>query len=334
MTNTEKTKRFLFFTGGTDSVLLLNMITKLLKHKLEDELVVVMVSNPNLTSGQESNIQKAIEMLSANLISDEIHNDQQLINRISLLIPSMGIQNFGEINIAATSNKQEQQKLTLPEAKHDAEFIQYRSCLALQEVTILGTLPQISLYLGCCKNVVYIGACGTDIGTQQTDKLTQFFDLFYNIGLSPQQTTPLLDELEDNNIETFRRQGDKKFKKEWAPTLEAPLKGMRKQDVVMALTMLKNSYHTIDKAENLCEHYSTDKDQMIGYYTSIYHDLIKLYNYPENAPSLFQFIKEDQGQFGDVLVDSTTIAELAKEKKIELLMRATKMPRNLVEMMI
>lgn len=334
MKKTNKTKRFLFFTGGTDSVLLLNMIVKLLKANKEDELVIVLVSNSHLTSGQESNIQKAIEMLTANLISDEYHKDPQLINRISVLVPTMGIHNFGELGACAISENKKEEKITLKEAKHDPEIIQLRSCLALQEVTILASLPTISLYLGCCKNVIYIGACGTDIGTQQLDKLTQYFNLFYSIGLSPQATTPLIDELEENNIENFRRLGNKKFKEEWIPTLEAPLKGMRKQDVVMALTMLKNRFHCVDKAENLSEHYSMDKDQMVGYYTSVYHDLTKEHNYPENAPSLFQFIKNDQGQFGDVLIDQKKVAELVREKQIALLMRATKMPRNLVEMMI
>lgn len=285
-----KTKRFLFFTGGSDSTLLLSLMLKLMVKNKTDELVILMYSSDQLASGQEAKLQQAFQILTANVVEGGYHKNKGLVNRISVLpINHNIVNNQPTVDVTGKTKHGEEFELSFKTATHDKEFVPCVKSLAMQEVLLVSTIPQIVPYLGACKNIFYMGCCGTDIATRNTERLKLIFDTYFQAANFASESNAFEKELKKAGIPTYGRTGGVYMNPAWIPTLEFPLQDQQKKDIILMLEANKNTSYVIDKVENVVEHYSV-KDPIVYAKTSVYHQENMRLDYPEDFPSFGEFL--------------------------------------------
>ncbi|PSV00983.1 hypothetical protein [Photobacterium kishitanii] len=298
----QKQKRFIFFTGGTDSTLILHFLLELIQKRKEDELVIVIIAGV-IRSGTNDKIINSLKLAANNIITKNLSGKKDVLDRISIALINTELHSNEEFEITAKGSNNKSYNLSLNRVSHDPVVIPTLKSLVLQELTLMSSLPLLTQFLGSCKNTFYVGACGTDLATQSADKLTQYIKLFYEIAMLSSNGDNLSAELALEGIPSFSRNNTAVFNPEWIPTLEMPLRMMRKQDVVMALISLKNTSFDVDKKENLVEHYSMEGklDEMLQNHISLYHDIRVKHGYPDDYPSLLNFIRSKELRFGDTV---------------------------------
>ncbi|MGR5347417.1 hypothetical protein [Vibrio mediterranei] len=324
---TTKTKRFLYYTGGADSTLLLYYLIQLLKKNPQDQLVVVAVANPTMRSGQEDNINQAINLLCSMLVEQQFDKDASLLNRISVQIFSQTVALQEPITIKDVETPRgEKGTITLKPAKpNDHAFLSRVKSMVMQEVTVLSSVPHLIPYLSSSANAVYLGCCSSDLANESLQKIRQHFDLTFEIALQMNQHSSLEKELMAAGLEPYGRRGGVYMEPEWMPTLNTPLASMTKMDVIMQLHHLGLTSFVIDKPEDLLGYYSMKSggDMMIA--TKVYHRISMLYGHPEDMTSYKEFLATDSVSFtkdGEtVTVSPQTIGQMAQEEAMNLMMR-------------
>lgn len=323
-----KTKRFLFFTYGSDSALILHYMLELLNKKKHDELVIVCVGSNTMRSGRNESLEKSFKAFVGSLIEKKAHLNKKLMNRISFALYDAQIDMSGVIRTEGETNTNERFELGINKISQDPNFAKYMKTLCCQELVLLGVVPSLTAFLGACRNVFYMGVCGTDLASSKLDKIRQMFDLQMDIAFS--NSNKFENELIGAGIDTYGRSGGLSVRKEWIPTLEFPLEGMRKQDVIMMLDMLNITTYEIDKPEDLLQHYAAMDNSKIYMLTKIYHDMKLLHNHPKDYPSLREFIQSEELKFTDVngkaiSIESDVLREILQNEFLNLLGRATGM---------
>lgn len=233
----DKTKHWVFSTGGSDSTLIQTSVLKLMEKNSEDELVIVPVINSTLGSGQQQQLEPTMMYVMANII--DLGVPQHVIDRISVVIPN------NEFIVGDTPAELEvnDRKLSLNFVKYPnlKELSELKTGMIAQElVVVAGVLPLIP-YLGKCANKFYLGACASDYATPSSEKLKLMFQQVFSM-------------IGDANPQ---------INKSWLPQLETPLLGMKKQSVIYNLELLGSRNFAIDKSEDLLIHYGMNAPQAL-----------------------------------------------------------------------
>ncbi|MCY9861346.1 hypothetical protein OTK49_02295 [Vibrio coralliirubri] len=310
---TKRTKRFLFFTGGSDSALLLIQLIKLIKKFKKDELVIVLVANQWMRSGQDANIKQALGMIMGNLIDTSCAKNKDLMARISVLVMNQGTITQDTIDMNGEGDDGQEYELSLNVTQANQDITKYRTAISAQELIVLSTTPSMVTYLGCCTNKFYIGACGSDIATRTTDKLKQIFNLSMEVMTMMGDSNELEHELKHAGYQPIGRTGGNYFDSNWIPTLEFPLQNLTKPDVIMLLENERCQHYIIDKAEDLLTHYSNADGFKMASITKVYHGYRQQYlGKTKDFPSLLEFIQNQKLTFtqngNEVLIDEDEVA--------------------------
>lgn len=294
----KRTKRFLFFTGGSDSTLLLLQLFKLVKKNKKDELVVVLVANQWVRSGTESKIHEALGMLLGNLIDSGFAKNKDLMSRVSVLVMNQGTISQRTIDMNGVFDDGSEHELSINVAQGNQDIAKYRTSISAQELVVMSATPSMVTYLGCCTNKFYIGACGSDIATRTTDKLKQIFNLSMEVLTVMGDSNDLELELKHAGLEPYGRTGGVYFNPSWIPTLEFPLQNLTKSDVILLLDKERCKNYVIDKAEDLLTHYSNADGFKMASITKVYHGYHQLYlGKTDNFPTLLEFIQQQKLTF-------------------------------------
>lgn len=291
----KKTKRFLFFTGGTDSVLILSMLLKLLTKNKSDELVVVLVANQGMASGQQEKVQRAIGMLVGNLIENNFHNNKGLMSRVSVMVigQSFGTNPMeGSFNASSEDENGKRVETSINIAQQNQEMRGLMKSICAQELVVLSSVPSLIGFLGTCSNKFYLGACGTDLATTSASKLKKIFDLNMEMMVQMNEENDLDVEMKKSGLESYGRTGGKYFNPDWVPTLHFPLRDLRKADVIMLLNMQEISNYVVDKAEDLIEYHSQQDGFELTALTKVYDKYNRMYRKAVGFPSFVEFIRK------------------------------------------
>lgn len=287
-----KTKRFLFFTGGSDSTLILRNILKLISgFTSTDELVVLMYASDSLRSGQQEKLEKSIEVLSRVLSEMGLCDNENLMKRVSVLVVKSEILTTPNDSMVCELEREDGslEKFKIKHASHDHKFLPYVKSLFMQESLLISTIPQVVPYLGACKNVFYMGCCGTDIATRNTARLKEVFDTTFACMTAQKESNSLDLEMIKAGIPSMGRAGGNYLNPDWIPTLEFPLQDLQKKDVLLLLENEKCQSYIVEKVENLVEHYSV-KDPVVYAKTQVYHKAFSEAGYPEEFPTYDEFL--------------------------------------------
>lgn len=323
-----KTKRFLFFTGGTDSVLILHYLLLLMSKNKKDELVIVMVANSSMKSGKEGAIQEAVKHFVGNIVEKRLHCNKSIVDRISILLVNQSIESGdgSPIGFQGVTNDNIEFNFGIKLAEHDREFVKIIGSLVCQEIIILSSVPSIIPYLGSCKNTFYLGSCGSDVATRSTHQLRELFNLYFKIANMTSDSNSLEKELVKSGFKSYGRFEAKFINPDWIPTLEFPLQDLRKQDVVMLLDYEKLTSFEVAKPENLIEHFAADKGSEMYLMTKVYHYFKMSYGHPDDYPSLIDFIRTGSLRFKindeETFISENQISEKIQEESINLIRRA------------
>ena len=335
--NKAKTQRFLFYTGGTDSSLLLHYLTQLLIVNKNDNLVIVIVFNDKLGSSQGEKIPKALNQLISSFFSNDILNSSSVFDRIStLVIQENTIQS--ENLLFSYEEKKEKKQVSIKYAQQMPEMAKYSKSICGQELILLATIPSLATYLRCCKNKFYIGSCGSDLASNTLSQLHQIFNLYTDVLFGNNKESDLDIELSRSNLTPFSRNNAVYFNKDWIPTLNFPLSVLRKADVLMLLSHADIHNFIVDKPEDLLEFYSqADNFELINL-TSAYHALISEHTGEDNLTSLISFIKTNQIQYtvnGEIKhIDSDLIENSINEAKLKFYSRAFGLNHDIVAQLL
>ncbi|MCY9870382.1 hypothetical protein [Vibrio barjaei] len=321
-----KTKRFLFFTGGTDSVVLFTLLTKMLKSNPLDELVAIVVGSPFMRSGNAENIETAFGQLMANLVDQKIIDNKELHSRISLLHLNTHIFNEHTLEGQIQLHNSDIQNVSIKTAKpEDETFTKTLRSAVLQETTVLSVVPTITPYLGACTNKFYLGACGSDIATENIAKLKKLFNLQFEIALQVADHSDLENELLDAGFDPFGRTGGITINKDWIPTLHTPLAALKKSDVMLLLHQYQITNYQVDKPECFFEYAAMRSPQLSGL-TKIYFEEEMRHDFPSNYPSIDDFMETQELRFsvGDkpVTISKKEINQKLQQEMLKTAMRA------------
>lgn len=244
----DKTKHWVFSTGGSDSTLIQTSVLKLMEKNAEDELIIVPVLNSTLGSGQQQQLEPATMYVMANIL--DLGVPQHVIDRISVVIPN------NEFIVSDTPAE-----LQIDDKELSLNFIKYpnlqdlsklKAGMVAQELVVVSSVLPLIPYLGKCANKFYLGACASDYATPTSENLKLMF----------QQTFSMIGDANPH------------INKSWLPKLETPLMGMKKQSVIYNLELLGSRNFAIDKSEDLLIHYGMNAPQALGT-SDISKDLLK-----------------------------------------------------------
>lgn len=294
-----KTKHWLFWTGGSDSALILHYLIELMKRDKtkKDEVVCVMIANSSLASGQQNEIEKAFKAYVGSLVEHDVNVNKQLLKRFSVCVVEQSVQHSGTTTVQGMDNKEREFEFELGFAKPDENFSKYGKLFAAQEVVLISAIPSLIPLLGACRNKFMIGSNGSDVANRNNDKLRQLFNLQLEIALSCSIPSDLEKTMKEAGLKPYGRNGDLEFPKEFIPTLSFPLENIRKADVVLMLDSLKLTSYEMQKSNDLLEHYAMVNGSTLYVMTAVYHHFKLFYNHPDDFPSLHDFVKSEALQF-------------------------------------
>ncbi len=326
----KKTRRFLFYTGGTDSTLILRLLLELASKNKNDEIVLVLAQSETLRSGQEDRTHKAMGSIISKLI--EPSNSPAMraaLKRVSVLvIGSKFITNpkDGALNCNAVDHEGKEHQVDLPITQVNQEMRSLIKTLSLQELTLLGLSPQFTGFWGSCTNKFYIGICGSDLAARSIDKLLKIWNLNLEVMLDATSQNDLDGELKKAKCESYGRTGGKYFPKEWLPSLHFPLAGLKKVDVITMLKHYKIDDYQIDKPEHLLEYYSNSGMFELTCFTAVYDEFAKQFGNHEGFPSLVDFIRNPEIKVTvngeQVVIDEAKIKESIEAAQLGMMGRA------------
>lgn len=323
-------KTFLFWTGGTDSALLLNYLLDEIshpKHK-KDELVVVLVGSNQMASGQADKMERALGAFVGNIVDRKIHLNKGILNRISICVHDMNTGGKGSVRINAVTMDKEEVEVNVKHIEHDLEFIPCLKSLVMQELVVLSSVPSLIPFLGSGKNRFVIGMCGSDLASNSFDDLKQWFDLTFKIARQMHPHDELSRRRKKLGLEPFSRISGSYMSPESIPVLEAPLLALRKQDVVMLLEKENITSYVVDKNEDLLEWYAMKDHGDISLYTKMYHDFYTKYDRPNDFPTLREFLKTETLSFtykgGTVTISRDELKHCMGLSMMDFLARALK----------
>lgn len=237
----EKTKHWVYFTGGTDSTLIVSTILRLMEKQDQDELVIVLVKHSNMGSGQAKRIEAALSYLAANLI--DLNLAESILKRVSIVAPANETIGSANLQSKGINVSKGDQVVSLPLLEIDTkDQVMLKTGVSIQESLVLASAALLVPYLGKCKNTFYIGLCSSDSSIPSVSHLCDYFsETFAIIG-----------------------QANSDIKKEWLPTLEVPLERMRKSDIIYNLEVLGCRNFAVDKSEDLLMHYAMNDPQHLA----------------------------------------------------------------------
>lgn len=301
-------------------MLILWMLLQLLTKNKNDELVVVLVANQGMSSGQEEKVNRAIGMLTGNLIQNEFHSNKGLMSRVSVMVinQSYGTDPAnGAFSVLAKDAKGTEVDTKLNIAQSNQEMRGLMKSICAQELVILSSVPSLIGFLGTCRNKFYLGACGTDLATTSASKLKKIFDLNMEIMIQMNEENDLDVEMKKSGLSTYSRTGGKYFNPDWVPTLHFPLRDLRKADVVMLLNTQGIYNYVVDKSEDLLEYHAQQDGFELTALTKIYDNYSRMYRGAINFPSFIEFIRTPSL---DIVFDnkSVKVSEVEVTKQVQL----------------
>lgn len=237
----EKTKHWVYFTGGTDSTLIVSSILRIMENQAQDELVIVLVKHSNMGSGQPQRIEAALSYLAANLI--DLNVSESILKRVSIVAPANETIGSANVQSKGINVSKGDQVVSLPLLEIDTkDQVTLKTGVSIQESLVLASAGLLTPYLGKCKNTFYIGLCSSDSSIPSVNSLCDYFsESFAIIG-----------------------EANSDLKKEWLPTLEVPLERMRKSDIIYNLEVLGCRNFAVDKSEDLLMHYAMNDPQHLA----------------------------------------------------------------------
>lgn len=324
---TSRTKRFLFFTGGTDSVFILDAMIKLLKKNRHDELVVLIVRQDNLGSGQEKDVERAIGVLISTLAEMNDHKNKGLMSRISVTILGVGFHVENKISVGVFDTDEMKSKtIELQVTQPESVWRKYMGGVVAQELALLGCVPSLLGHLGACKNTFYLGMCGSDFAAKSTAELKQVFDLMCKVAFSSSDRGGLAGELESIGFDSLSKSGHEKVQKAWIPTIEFPLANIKKQDVIAGLVENGRCNYAVDKAEDVLQYMATTPESIeLAILGKAYHALRLMNNIPKDFTTFVEFVVTKKLSFTisgkPQNVEDTVISSVIQECSDEVMAR-------------
>ncbi|MGR5448650.1 hypothetical protein ACP3V3_02455 [Vibrio sp. PNB22_3_1] len=290
-----KTKRHLFYTGGSDSTLLLASFIDLMNKNKEDELNVILIGNETLGSGQHDKIMRAVNLLLGCLLEKRKFDKNEVLDRIEVNIISTSLHK--EPIKASTTMDDEKRSITLGCAKTNPDMRKFGRSFLAQEVILINQLPTLLQFLGSCRNKFYLGTCGGSYATSTIESLKQLFNLQFSIMTSHNEHSDLDQELIVAGLEALSARPQKCIPSEWLPSLHFPLAKLKKNDVLRALEAHKISSYAIDKTEDLITFFNEKGEFAIQNYAKILHDIQLQCDDSGSLPDLVSFIRNEEVRF-------------------------------------
>lgn len=226
----DRVKHFLFYSGGTDSTLILEDILKVMEHNEKDKLVIITVKDKYLGSGQKHRLMDTMTALSTRMGKLKSYN-RDVYDRVNFNMYSKHLMDVNAPDVPGSV-----------EARENMFFGNKTKKMQLQELLLINHAYNIVLLCENCHNRVYLGQSGGDLGNSNFDRLKRMFknqvefmvmDMLEESSLNDRffSTT----ERKINNMSLF----DSELVKKVVPVLEFPLKNTKKENIMYRL---KNEY--------------------------------------------------------------------------------------------
>ncbi|EGQ9286363.1 hypothetical protein F7U66_10955 [Vibrio parahaemolyticus] len=286
-----RTRRFCFFTGGTDSTLVLEQQLNIITKKEEDDIVVVTVLSSFMRSGQLESFQEAMRSLIGTLLGKFDTTFEEMSSRIKILpIETCNIVNEG-IQTEAKGSDGRTFSINLETAEPDPNFRPFIKQMIMQEPILLSAVPGLIPFLCNGKNKFYLGTCGSDLAANNVEKYKLIFDTLIESMVLLPRNFDLDKELIESGFKPLNRYGQGEFPNHALPTLHFPLISLKKQDVITMLIHSNSRNFVAQKNEHLLSYYGVESGGELEIYTGAYHKINAYYNYNRTLTSLTDFIR-------------------------------------------
>ncbi len=284
----KRTKRFLFYTGGTDSTLLFSMMLDLLDKNHEDELILLVVYNESMRSGQEAKTQRALKYIGRMLITS-MDLTERVIDRVSFLVCSQGFPTLNEPLQFNGNVDGNDISLTVKHAESDESAQAYVRSWSAQEVILTSVIPTLLRYFGACRNVIYMGCAGSDPATINCEKLKEIVRLQFEVMTNMAAPSLLENELAEAGLGSYSSNYDRRCLPEYVPVIEFPLMNMGKGRIIAELERRKVTQFVVEKLEHVAGHHmmSDPADTMMK--LAVYDEIRRQLDYPADFPGFGEF---------------------------------------------
>ncbi|WP_199438562.1 hypothetical protein [Vibrio owensii] len=329
-----KTRRFCFYTGGTDSTLILELNLQLLLKCPNDDIVIVLVISDILRSGQQEATENAIRMMIGTILdthaadSDEVINHAEIFDRVSILPINTCSPMQTNVDTTAVDQSGKKHSVQIQSVQADPKMLGFMKQLVTQESILMSAIPAIMMFLCDGHNKIFMGTCGSDIAANNVDKLKAQFDTMLDCMFMLNNNFDLEDELLEHGLKPINRFGQRGFPKYAKPTLHFPLICLKKQDVITSLIHGKSKNFIVDKPEQLMSYYGLTNQMEVQTLTAVYHKFHALHDYDSTFTTLSDFIRTNTLSVGTgenvKHVSAELIEQAIKEEKIKVLAMAMK----------